>query len=126
MSRHVAVWVDHKEARVFHVVPDAVEEKTVHAPAHHLHRHPRGPEGYKEHPEEAQAFFHQVAQVLAGAEEILILGPGVAKLELIKHFHKHDHAIEPKVIGVETVDHPTDPQIVAYARKYFKAADALR
>jgi hypothetical protein len=29
------------------------------------------------------------------------------------------------VIGVETVDHPSDAQLVAFARKYFVAKDRL-
>jgi hypothetical protein len=30
------------------------------------------------------------------------------------------------ILGVETVDHPTDKQLVAYARKYFKSADLMQ
>ena len=30
-----------------------------------------------------------------------------------------------KVVGVETVDHPSDGQLVAYARKYFVAKDRM-
>jgi hypothetical protein len=62
---------------------------------------------------------------LAGASEILIVGPGQAKLELIKHINAHDHAVVDKVVGVETVDHPGDGQLVAYARKYFVARDRM-
>jgi hypothetical protein len=29
------------------------------------------------------------------------------------------------LIGVETVDHPSDAQLVAYARKYFTAMDRM-
>ena len=29
------------------------------------------------------------------------------------------------VLGVETLDHPTDGQMVAYVRHYFKAADRM-
>jgi hypothetical protein len=29
------------------------------------------------------------------------------------------------VIGVETVDHPSDAQLVAFARKYFVAKDRM-
>ena len=63
---------------------------------------------------------------LAEAAEVLVVGPGVAKLEFIKHVAKHEHALEPKIVGVETVDHPTDGQLVAYARRYFRAADRMR
>jgi hypothetical protein len=30
------------------------------------------------------------------------------------------------IIGVETVDHPSDAQLVAYARKYFKVEDLMQ
>lgn len=127
MTKHVAVWIDHKEARIFQIEPDSVDEKTVSAPLHNIHhKHPRGPEGAKEHPEDAKRFFHDVARALQGAEEILIVGPSTAKLELIRYVHKHEHALEPRVVGVETVDHPTDGQLVAYARKYFKRTDSMR
>jgi hypothetical protein len=44
---------------------------------------------------------------------------------LIKHLHAHDPKIADKVVGVETIDHPTDGQLVAYARKYFVAKDRM-
>jgi hypothetical protein len=56
----------------------------------------------------------------------LIVGPGSAKLELMKHANKHDHLTAEKVVGIETVDHPTDGQLLAYAKKYFHRVDALK
>ena len=42
-------------------------------------------------------------------------------------FLVRNEALAPeRIIGVETVDHPSDGQMVAYARKYFLAADRLR
>ena len=73
-----------------------------------------------------QHFYGDVVRALEGAEEILIVGPAKAKLELIKYVHKHHAGLEPKIIGVETVDHPSDGQLVAYARRYFHAADRMR
>jgi stalled ribosome rescue protein Dom34 len=121
-----AVWIDQQEARVFHVAPEGFDESTIRAPHKHIHRHPRGPEGYKAHPDDAHHFFHEVARALDEAGEVLILGPSTAKLQFIRYLHKHDPGLEPKIVGVETVDHPTDPQIVAYARRYFEVADRLR
>ena len=37
-----------------------------------------------------------------------------------------DHALETKVVGIETVDHPSDGQLVAFAKKYFKRSDGMR
>lgn len=122
---HAAVWIDHQQAHVMHISPDDVEKSIVHPakPHQHLHHH-AGTLGAGRAPED-QAFYHQIAQALAGAQEILVVGPAQAKLQLIKHLHAHDAAIADKVIGVETVDHPTDAQIVAYARSYFVARDAM-
>jgi hypothetical protein len=124
--RHVAVWLDQHEARVFHVSPEGFDESTVHSPHKHVHRHPRGPEGYKEHPDNERRFFHEVARALDGAEEVLILGPSKAKLHFIRYAEGHDATLYAHIIGVETVDHPTDPQLAAHAKQYFKAADRLR
>jgi len=126
MSKHVVVWLDHKEARIFHIHPDRVDEAHLSAPTHQHHKHPAGAEGAKDHPEDAKRFYHQVARSLEGNEEILVVGPSTAKLEFIRYVHTHDHALEPKIVGVETVDHPSGGQLVAYARAYFVKADRLK
>jgi stalled ribosome rescue protein Dom34 len=127
MPKHVAVWLDHKEARIFHIDPYTIDETTVLAPLHNIHhKHPRGPEGVHEHPEDAKRFFHDVARALDGAEEVLVMGPGSAKHEWVGYVHEHDRALEPKIVGVETVDHPTDPQLVACAKSYFVRSDRMR
>jgi stalled ribosome rescue protein Dom34 len=126
-TTHVAVWIDHKEARLYRFEPGSVDETTVAAPHHSIHnKHPRGSEGPKAHPDDAKRFFHEVARALEGAEEILVVGPSTAKLEMIRYLHHHEHTLEQKIVGVETVDHPTDAQIVAYARQYFERFDAAR
>ncbi len=126
MSKHVAIWMDHKEARVFALSAESVDEKTVLASAHDIqHKHPHQGKGAHDHPEEHQRFFHEVAEAVQHADEILVVGPGFAKLEFIRHLHKHSPLIEEKVVGVETVDHPTDNQIVAYAKKSFTWIDRM-
>jgi stalled ribosome rescue protein Dom34 len=119
MSENVAVWIDHKEARICRVFPGMADEAVIAAPHHVHHKHPRGPEGVKEHPEDAKRFFHEVAQSLKTSTAILLLGPSTAKLELLKHLQEHHHDLAPKVVGVETVDHPTDGQLLAHAKAYF-------
>ncbi len=123
---HAVVWIDHSEAHVMHVSPDDVEKSIVQPAKPHQHLHSiSGIPGSGRAPED-QAYYHRVVEALAGAQEILIVGPAQAKLQLIKHIHSHDPAVANKVIGVETVDHPTDGQLVSYARKYFRAKDQMR
>jgi stalled ribosome rescue protein Dom34 len=126
LKNHLLVWIDHKEARIFHVdAKAAFNVASVKAPTHHLHKHPRGSQEPKEHPEDAKRFFHDVVRLFEGAEAILIVGPSTAKLHLLKFVQEHAPGIASKVVGIETVDHPTDGQLIAYARTYFKATDRM-
>ena len=122
---HALVWIDHAEAHVMHIAPEDVEKSVVHPAQPHHKLHSRvGTLGDGRAPED-QAYDHQVAEALAGAGEVLIVGPAQAKLQLIKHLHAHDPKLAACVVGVETVDHPSDGQLVAYARKYFRAKDRM-
>ncbi|HPB90468.1 MAG TPA: hypothetical protein PK372_01790 [Rugosibacter sp.] len=123
---HAIVWIDHTQAHVMHISPDDVEAAIVRPANPHQHLHnKRGVVGAGRAPED-QHFYHAVVEALKGAQEILIVGPASAKLNLVKHIHSHDAQLSDKVVGVESVDHPTDGQLVAYARKYFEAADRMR
>lgn len=123
--QHIAVWLDHKEAKIFHVGAESFDLSTVRAPHHHVRRHPHATAEH-EHPADAKHYYHEVAKALTAATEILVVGPSTAKLELVKHIHSHDASLVPKIVGVETVDHPTDGQLVKYMRSYFEAVDAKR
>jgi stalled ribosome rescue protein Dom34 len=122
---HAVVWLDHNEAHIMHISPDDVETSVVKPAVPHRNlQRKRGSVSGSRQPED-QHFYHEVVEAMSGATEVLIVGPGHAKLELIKHIHAHDPKIADKVIGVETVDHPSDAQVVAFARKYFVAKDRM-
>ena len=114
-NRHSVVWIDHKEAKIFHVEPEGFEESSIKAPHHDLKRKA---EEQGRHAGSAD-FYGNVAAALKGSEQILVVGPSSAKLDFIRHVHTHDHVMEAKIAGVETMDHPTDRQLVAYVRHYF-------
>jgi hypothetical protein len=78
------------------------------------------------HSAEDQDFLHHVTESIADAGAILITGPANAKTELVKHIHHHDPRLIDIIAGVETVYHPSDGTLVAYARKYFEAADLMQ
>ncbi|MEZ4299794.1 MAG: hypothetical protein R3B70_32900 [Polyangiaceae bacterium] len=122
---HAAVWLDHSEARVFHIEKKGFDETHVQAdkPHQHLHRKsgPGAVSGKRAHVD--PDYYEDICKSLGAADEILILGPSTAKLELIKHVHKKHPDLTDRVVGVETVDHPSAGQIVAYARKYFDKVD---
>jgi hypothetical protein len=43
----------------------------------------------------------------------------------MKYIDKHEHGFAQRIVGVETLDHPTDGQLLAYARQYFRAKDRM-
>jgi stalled ribosome rescue protein Dom34 len=119
IARHAAVWIDHEEAKVFHVEPENFDVSKIKAPHHHVTRKSAEQGRHAG----SGRFFQEVAEALEGLEGILVVGPSSAKLDLIRHLHRHAPSIEAKIRGVETLDHPTDGQIVAYVRQYFDAED---
>jgi stalled ribosome rescue protein Dom34 len=123
---HAVIWIDHHEARVFHFGRDDVERLVLHPdnPTRHIH-HKANSIG-SGHAAEDHAFLQAVAQSVADAGEVLITGPANAKTELIKHIHEHVPALMKKIVGVETVDHPSDGQLVAYARRYMPATEHVQ
>jgi hypothetical protein len=85
MTKHIAVWIDRKEARIF----------------------------------------HDVAPALEGAEAILFFRPSTAKRGLLRYVHPEEQALEPRVVGIETFDPPTDGPLIAYAKKSCEWADPM-
>jgi stalled ribosome rescue protein Dom34 len=122
---HAVVWIDHHEARVFHFSPTDVERLVLHPdrPTRHIH-HKANSIG-SGHASEDHAFLQAVAQSIADAGAVLVTGPANAKTELVKHISQHDPGLMKIIVGVETVDHPSDGQLVAHARRYFKAEDRM-
>jgi stalled ribosome rescue protein Dom34 len=122
---HAVVWIDHHEARVFHFSPTDVESLVLHPdhPTRHIH-HKANSIG-SGHAAEDKNFLHAVAQSVADAGEILVTGPANEKTELVKHIEQHDPQLKKKIVGVESVDHPSDAELVAHAKKYFKMADRM-
>ena len=122
---HAVIWIDHHEARVFHFSPTDVERLVLHPdhPTEHIH-HKANSIG-SGHASEDHAFLQAVAQSIADAGAVLVTGPANAKTELVKHISQHDPKLMRIIVGIETVDHPSDGQLVAHARHYFKAEDRM-
>ena len=123
---HAVVWIDHQEAHVIQFNADEHENATVSTRSKHGHLHQKAGVVGSGHHVADQTYLHEVVEAVASANEILIVGPGSAKLELMKHIVKHDANIASKVVGIETVDHPSDAQLLAYAKKSFTRIDHLK
>ena len=113
---HVALWLDHESAHLFFEAilrgeghPEKVKAQ------HHQHKHPTETE--KNH------YYQTLLNKVGMCEEILITGPGNAKIEFKHYLEAHAPKVAEKVVEVETLDHPTENQIRAFANKMFKAND---
>lgn len=115
---HVVVWVEHDHAKIFTYTSGAATKKDLknkHTGSHHTGGHEN------EKKNNIQKFYHEIAEVLAGATEILLVGPGMAKTEFKAHLEHHNHAALAKlVIGIEAMDKSTDGEIQNMAKKFFQ------
>ncbi|MFN8022953.1 MAG: hypothetical protein U0Q03_15615 [Acidimicrobiales bacterium] len=122
---HVIVWLDHQKATIIdfsiddrHVVHVASEKPQ------QLHRK-SGPMGAGRAPDDRQ-FFDEVTRAVEGSREILVTGPGTAKVAFMADLDKRHPAVAKAVVGVEALDHPSDGELLAFAKRYFRRVDALR
>jgi stalled ribosome rescue protein Dom34 len=123
MSKQSVVWLDHKEARIFELRVDAFVESSVDAPA--PERHSGGvldaAAQAQDQANRRRRYFDALAQALETSEEILVVGPGKAKLDFLRYAARHQPALEPKIVGIETVDQPSNRQLISYAKTYLLA-----
>ena len=122
---HAVIWIDHREAHVIQFNESASENEIIRTQSKHLHLHRKAGTTGSGHAAPDKSYLHAVTEAVAKAAEILVVGPGSAKLELLRHAQQHDPLIAKKILGIETVDHPTDRQLLAYAKKYFKPIDKM-
>ena len=121
---HAIVWIDHSQAKVFHIGLSGEDEVIVHPhmPTKHLH-HKANSIG-SGHAAPDKEFFEQVMNAVSDAGEILIIGPASAKTEFAKYLREQTSKIGDRIVAVEAADHPSDREIVAYAKRHFKILPA--
>jgi len=116
-TRQAILWVDKKEATIFHLQPQGFETTRVSAPEAVGSAAPRANAVGM-----LTSFFQLVAGALADATAILVTGPSAAKLDFVKYVYRTDHALTLKIVGVETLERPTDRRLVGYVLDYFDTA----
>lgn len=117
-----AVWIDREHAKIFQVAADKMERQTVQsgAPTHHTHQKDHLDQERQEH-----RLFAEVVTKLKEATNLLIIGPGIAKHHFQNYLTEHHPILARKISACETVDHPTDHQIAALAKKFYKIPTVL-
>ncbi len=122
---HSVVWIDHQKAATWQFTSTEEQSKVIHARDQHEKVHSRkSTHGGHKNPADAR-FFEEVAQALAGTHEILIIGPAQTKHELASFLRDKHAPLGKGIVAVENADHPTDAEVLAYARQHFKALDRM-
>ena len=123
--QHAAVWVDHQEARIikFGLSDDESYVVRSKAPTVQVH-HKANSIGDGRAPIDKQ-FYEEVAAALIGMPAIPVTGPGAAKMELASHIREKRPNLGKAIEGIEPLDHPTEGELLKFARKYLRAADRI-
>lgn len=125
MSFHACVWIDQRHAKIFRIGAMTADMQSVSddRPERHLHRKANHVGlGTVEMDHE---LMRELAENLRNVEAILIMGPGKAKTVFKGYLDEHFPDIAHRVWDVRTSDHPSDAQIVAEARSWFRAQDRM-
>ena len=115
---HAVVWIDHQKAQVLQFDAEHVQAQKVKAHSHHTAQH--GSTVRTQH-----EFFGSVCDALAGIAEVLVTGPRTGLDDFRHYVEKHRPEVAKQLVGYETADHPSEAQLVAFARKYFLKYDRM-
>ncbi len=122
---HSVVWLDHQKATAWQFTSTEEEHLVIHAHDQHQKIHSRkSTHGGHMNPADAR-FFADIATALAGTHEILIIGPAQTKQEFAAYLRDKHADLGKGIVAVENADHPSDGEVLAYARKHFKALDRM-
>jgi stalled ribosome rescue protein Dom34 len=115
---HAVVRIDHHSAQVLQFDANQVQAQALKAHSHPTKQH--GSAVRAEH-----EFFGEVCDALAGITEVLVAGSHTAQADFKHYLTKHRPAMAAQIAGYETVDHPSDNQLVALARDFFLKYDRM-
>lgn len=119
MTTHRAVaWADHHSATVLQL-----DEQ--HAPVCTVRTHPHPTAQHGSAVRTEHEFFGEVCNEFDRFDQILVAGSHTALADLRHYADKHRPLTAARIVGYEIVDHPTDNQLAALARKFFVAHDRV-
>ena len=124
MSHKVGIWIDHKKAVVVSATASGVTAKTLESEVgpHTRYSGPQDGGGEKKyedrHDQQLDRYYDAVINRLGQPEALLIFGPGEAKLQLKERLNR-SKALFDRIVGIETTDKLTDPQIVAKVKAHY-------
>ena len=133
MNHKVGIWIDHKKAVIVSALAGRVTAKTLKSKVGPHARYssragyptadgPKDGGGEKKYEErfgqQLDRYYDEVISQLGQPEALLIFGPGEAKLQLKERLGR-SKVLSERVVGIETTDKLTDPQIIAKVKEHY-------
>ena len=115
---HAVVWTDHESAQVLQF-----DAEQVHAEKIHSHSHPTAQHGSGVRSE--HEFFGEVCDALGEIRQVLVTGSHTAMADFKHYVEKHRPQTGSRIVAYEVVDHMSENQLVALARKHFLRLDNM-
>ena len=115
---HAVAFVDHQSAQVLQFGSEHAVERKIHAHQHYTRKHGSGVRVEHE-------FFGSVCDAFEGIAEVLVTGGHKGLADFRHYVEKHRPQTGNRIVGYEVVDHPTENQLVALARKHFAKYDRM-
>ena len=110
---HAVAWIDHHTAQVLQIDAEQVLDRKVTEHVRYTRQH--GSNVRSEH-----GFFAEVCNApQAGIESVLVAGSHTAQADFRRDVEKHRPAVAAQIAGWETINHPTEGEIVKMAREFF-------
>jgi len=135
MNTQVGLWIDHRKATIVAMTEQGAETSEILSDVekqlwrsgdspvkatYESFQVPADDSRQRARTGELNTYYDEVILQIRDADSILIIGPGAAKHELQKRLE--ENRLGSKVVGVETVDTLTEPQIIAKVRQHFAAS----
>lgn len=111
------LWLDRRSATLQRLDRDA--------PAIHIHAHLHDTRQHGSEVRTSHDFHAQVSDAAQGIDEVLVSGARMTHAEFRHYLEKHRPQLARRIVAWQVVDHPTEPQMLELARRFFARWDRM-
>lgn len=121
------VWIDSKVAHIYFLSSSGIKKTIIKKNNKDHHTRHKNDQHQDNH---AEQYYHILADQLKSADQLLIMGAGLAKNHFNKYLLSHfKNTVAQKIIGFEKIDsfhHNSEKQMMAKANKIFRAYELFK
>jgi stalled ribosome rescue protein Dom34 len=117
MHSRAVIRIDHWDSQLLTLEAESWTSHTIRPQANHTTL--RG--GVRTNRE----YFSDVCDALTNTHEVLVAGHHAVQRDFRQYIRSHRPSLEQRIVGWETVDEPTEGQLVALARTVFDKRDNI-